>query len=307
MRLLCLVFPRLAIQLARRAHPELQRRPLVLLAGQGDFALVAAWSVEAAVTGVEAGMLATTARSRCPNATVLPYEAAAQLDVLEDAVSILRRRATPAVAIGGPDHVFVDLARLEAVFAGEQAAAVGLSGFVRSWTGLDVRAGVGSTRSSALVVARSALQNPVVASDDATPAERLVVEPDATLSAGTCWPESCDAREFRLRLVRLCARLETVLRAREESFRSISVEVTGPSGPVCRHALASRAPMHTASEALSLIGPALDHWRPNGITHVELSLSRLAPEFLVRPTERSVPLAQGRVRHEVQRRLVRAG
>lgn len=307
MRLLCLAFPRLAIQLARRNHPELQRRPLVLVAGEGDLTLIAAASVEATAAGIRTGMLAMSARSRCPQALFAAYEPSASLDVLEDAVSILRRRATPAVVVGGPEHLILDLAGLDGLFPGEESAAVGLATFVRSWTRLDVRAGVGATAVSALAAASSALRHPVVVEDDGTPVERLAVEPDAILTARAAWPEPVPAQECRLRLVRLCGHLETVLRARGESFRSVSVEVVSPTGQLFRRVLASGTPMHTAGEALALIGTALGAWTPDAASRVEVSFGRLAPEFLVRPIERPAAKAPGGLRPRVQPDLLRAG
>jgi hypothetical protein len=55
MRVLCLLFPRLSIQLALQQRPGLAGRPVALIAGAGDSALVSAASTEAAARGWSPG------------------------------------------------------------------------------------------------------------------------------------------------------------------------------------------------------------------------------------------------------------
>ena len=62
MQVTCLYFPRLALELAWHKRPALRSRPVVLIDGAGDTALVTARSPEAADCGVLAGMQAGQAR-----------------------------------------------------------------------------------------------------------------------------------------------------------------------------------------------------------------------------------------------------
>jgi hypothetical protein len=309
MRLLCLLFPRLGIQLARRRQPALQGRAVVTLAGEGDEALVSAASAEATAAGVVAGMLASAARVRLAGATFLDDNATECLDLLEGAASILRLRATPTVAIGGREHLFVDLCGLESRFPDEEIAAGHLAQLVRSWTGCDVRAGVGSTREGALEAARQARRLPVV-SEEAVGGQPLPVahEAEPELRASYSWQSPAQPIAVRARLVRMLGSLQTLLEARHESFREVSLELRHASGAAGTVTLHPSSPMHRAGEVLELLAGQAPDDVLAGVVGLALTLSRLGPDVRIEPVRRetrSAPVVESPIR-PIQRRLLRA-
>jgi nucleotidyltransferase/DNA polymerase involved in DNA repair len=218
MRVLCLFVPRFSIHLAVRSCQDLGDRPLAMLQGAGDTALVAAASAPAAAAGVLPGMPAADARRRCPATVFLPDNAGDCFDHLDRLAAIIRIRATPLVAIGGRDHLFVDLAGTQHLYASEETAATRLAELASAWLKLPARAGVASSRLEALEVARAARFRPLVAESSSRPSpepsfagyqqESLAVE--AVLDA---------RRDRQPQLTRLLARLNALLAARAEGYR----------------------------------------------------------------------------------------
>ncbi len=292
MRMLCLHFPRLAIQLLRGDRPELSGKPVALVATAADSALVAAVSAELAASGVAPGMLASAARARCPRASFLPDNAGDCLAALDDAASILRLRATPAVVVASREHLFVDLDGLRHLFPDEESAAAGIATLVRSWTGLDVRAGVGPTREAALAAARSALRQPVVAQLGDEPGERLQLTPEPAFVARAEWPAPSNPVAVRARLARMVATFATVLAARGESYRRVHVSLVDANGAERTLALASHEPLHHAAEALALLGDHLDDRALSGVAAAELRLSRIGPSTRIEPIGAAVPVGR---------------
>lgn len=286
MRLLALAFPRLAVQIARLRAPELAGRPLVVISGEGEDALVAAASPEASAAGIERGMLVAAARSRCPSLLTASANAGDCLEILEQAASILRSRATPNVAIAGSHHLLVDLAGLDSRFADEEAAAVSLAVLVRSWTRLDVRAGVAGTREAALAAARTARRLPVVEPLESSDPERLVVTRDPEITASFEFAAPASAVDCRARIARSLARLETMLAGRDESFRALTLTVTGSVGDAATLQLSSHEPLHSAAEAMELLAPHLATSLLDGVVRLELALRRLGPSMRVEPLRR---------------------
>ena len=162
MRFVALVFPRLAVQLARKANPELIGKPFGLLSGTGDAGILSVVSVESTAAGIEAGMTSLQARQRCPRIVIEADNPTQCLEALDAVVSIVRTRATSNVAIVSREAIVVELSGTELQFAGEAAAAQGLLALARSWSGLDVRAAVASSISEALCKARTARRHPVI-------------------------------------------------------------------------------------------------------------------------------------------------
>jgi nucleotidyltransferase/DNA polymerase involved in DNA repair len=95
MDMICLYFPRLGVDLARRKRPQLAGRPVVLIAGHGQDALVTSRSAEAGLLGVLPLMTAGEARRAAPCAVFLPDNPA-------DREAELERVATLAGALGAP-------------------------------------------------------------------------------------------------------------------------------------------------------------------------------------------------------------
>lgn len=286
MRLLALAFPRLPVQLARLGAPELAGRPFVVISGEGESALVAAASPEASAAGIDRGMLIATALGHCPAVATVAPNAGDCLDALEQAASILRNRATPNVAIAGRDHILVDLHGLEPRFADEEAAAVALSMLARSWTRLDVRAGVAGTREPAIAAARTARRLPVIEPLESSDPERLVVTRDPEITASFEFAAPASAVECRARIARSLARLETLLAGRDESFRALTLTVTGSAGDAATLQLSSHEPLHSAAEAIELLAPHLATSLLDGVVRLELALRRLGPSMRVEPLRR---------------------
>lgn len=307
MRLLCLYFPRLGAALARKANPGLAGRPVVLGAGEGDAALVSGASAEAAACGVTAGMLVSAARARCPQAAFLPDNAGACLETLEQAIAVLRLKATVAVAIGGRDHVFVDLRELAGRVADEDGAAVALAAVVHSWTGHDVRAGVAATREDALAAARTARRLPVVLPDGGTETELLPAFREESLCASESWDAPRSAGEVRGRLARMLARLQTILSSREQSFREVRLTIAQRSLSN-ELVVSSPEPMHHAADAMALLAALVSDADLEDAVGARLVLGRLGPSVVVRPNGREgMRTALVMPVRPVQQRLLRAG
>lgn len=310
MRLLCLYFPRLASAIARKGDDSLAQRPVVLVSGVGDGAVVAGASVEAATTGVRAGMTAEAARQRCPGAAFVTENSNECLGVLEQATSILRLRATPNVAIVSGCHILVDLRGLDSRFADEAVAATRLAAMVKGETGVDVRAGVGSTPADARTAAESARRFPMIAAEAAASEVRITSQnPARTISGSAALTAGADARTVRSRVVRLLGQLELLAAGREESFRRVRVEVERSEG-IETAVLSAAQPLHTAAEALALLAAQETDGLFLGAMAVRLSFERLGPDMrietrLAAPVETRTVL-QSPVR-PIQRRLLRAG
>jgi hypothetical protein len=305
MRTLVLYFPRLGIQLARKTSPELAGRPLALLAGEGDDALLSAASVEATADGVERGMTALQARQRCPAITLRGDNAYECLEALEAVMVILRSRATTSVAFVSRNTIAVSLAGLEPRFADEGAAAQGILGLARNWSGLDVRAAVGATIDEAACAARTARRFPAIASGESeSPAALPLYEP---VTCGFRWERAATASEAELRLGRMMAALRLILDEYGQSYRAVRVELEHGA---YRSAILARPvqPIHRATEALDLIRSRLESGRLEGVTAIRVSLERPGPGVTVSPWRAHVAkLHQLTVPAvPVQRRLLRA-
>lgn len=276
MRTLCLLFPRLGIQLARRENPGLIGRPVGLITGDGDAGLVSVLSVEATAAGVETGMTPGQARERCPAIVFGRDNAGACLGELERMTSILHVRATTDVAIVSRDAVAIGLAGLGDRFSDETAAANALAQLARSWSGLDVRAGVGSTVEAALAAARMARRYPVVCPGDG-PGEPLPVMPGEMSGSSRLQP----GQEWT-RAGALLDRLATGLHVYGLSFREVLIEVEHTSGWTWVR-VRSDPPLHTAEEALSLVRGRAGAGALAGASALRVSLTRLGPRVRVEP------------------------
>ena len=306
MRFVALLFPRLAIQLARRANPDLAGHPLGLIAGEGDGSLLAAVSVEATADGVEAGMTGLQARQRCPGIVIEPDDASRSLATLDAVVSILKSRATTNVAIVSRNEIVLSLEGTEPQFADEGAAALALVGLARSWSGLDVRCAVASSVEEAACAARTARRFPVIC-PPTSEADAPVLPVYEPVSVGFRWEQPVSAAAVEARIARMIPALESVAEAYPQSYREVVVELE--RGPY-RRAIALRpaAPIHTAGEALVLVRNRLQAEAFEGATSVRITLSQPGPSVRLEPWRAPVArfhqLAGPAV--PVQRRLLRA-
>jgi hypothetical protein len=293
MRFLVLHFPRLGVQLVRRAAPALHGHPVALSQGEGDPALLAAVSVEATAAGIEPGMTVLQARQRVPGLRLEPDNAAACLDELEELMAILRTRATTNVAIVSRNAIALDLAGLEARFADEGAEAQGIATHARSWTGLDVRAAVASNLEDALRAASTARRFAVICSEAGRSSELPGYEPISVSMAGAEWS-------------RAVRPLSALMAEYPQSYRSIEVEIERGSRRE-RVSLKPKAPVHTVGEVVSEL-KRLDPARLEGAGRVRVTLAKPGPLVAVDPWRAASGSA-----HElngaaipIQRRLLRA-
>lgn len=302
MRVLVLWFPRLAAQLAAAARPELRERPFVLLTGAGDEALVAACSAAASASGVLAGMTAGQARSRCPRAAFLPDNAGACLDELDRIAGIVRARATTLVAVESRSHLAVDITALAGTSQAEALLARRLAGYASAWSGLEVRAAVASGRAEALDAARASRGAPVICpagpEDDASISP---FQPDAAVSGQWAQARPAGALEAQVALRRLFGRFEAVLQGRAEGARKVQLELSW-ADETRTLTLRPTAPLHTASEMLSLVGGGAPVAALEGLVACQVTLTRLGPDVRTRPCAAS---AAGRGRPGIQVNVVR--
>ncbi len=304
MRYAVLSFPRLPIQLARRLRPDAVK-PLGLLRGSGDGALLAAVSVEASAGGVEAGMTVSQARQRCPGIEFAPEQPARVLAALEAVVAIIRTRATPHVAILSRNELVLSLDSLDSSFADEGAAALSIVGLARNWSGLDVRCAVASSIAEASAAARTARRFPVLCPpNEAAPEPLPRFEP---LSAHFAWDAPVAAEAVDSRIARLGATLAATAPAWPQSYREVRLEVRyGSASRV--FTLRPEAPLHTVHEALSLIRTRVPLAELAGATEVRFTLAMPGPDLHIDPWRAPVATLHQLTGPAlpVQRRLLRA-
>lgn len=260
MRVLCLYVPRPGIQLVQRANPELAGRPVALLEGEGDDARVVAASSPEIPPGLTAGQ----ARRRFPGLRFLPDNAAACYEELDRLASIIHANATPLVAIGGRDHLFVDIRGLGGRFGDEPGIAKGLAGMARTWSALDVRVGIAGSRAEALAAARTARRGPLCIQGGGAAAaqEPPVIGARAeTLAGGIRLAGIATGQGRRNAIVRAVRRLAILARGRGEVPRCVAVRVDAGGASTWR-VIRPGAPLTSEcailDAVLALAGDALD-------------------------------------------------
>lgn len=223
MRVLCLFFPRLGIELALRSRPGFRSAAVALLQGAGDDAVVSAASCELAARGVMAGMTAGEARRRVPETRFLPDNANACLESLERAAAILRARATPFVEVGGREHLFLDITRLAHGPSEEARLAGRLAAFAGSWLQSLARAGVADTRADALEAARAARRGPQVVGTRLEHEAPLNSYPAGMVRVAAICSDGSNELAVSALARRLARKLDLVLEARAATTRLLIV------------------------------------------------------------------------------------
>lgn len=265
MRILCANFPRLSLNLALAARPQLAGRDLILVDGPGDDALVTAASGRPLQLGVVPGMTAASARRNCPGATFLPDSIAGSLDVLEPAADHLRLRVTPFVEVGGRDHLF---AGLQHTAEDERTLAGRVRTYLTGWTGLDLRIGVGPSRAAALTAAQCARAGIAVADGSALSPQPVAAWRDESVSMTAHLRSNGD-------LVRAVHRLHALLAARGDGCRWLQVE----AGSRAATTFQSREPVYEVGTLKDWISGLADA----GPGPVRITAGGLVPDLRVRP------------------------
>src|SRR6188472_809953 len=104
----CLLVPEFLVALARREHPELTGRQVIVGGAPEEHAAVTACSPEAAAAGVAVGTTLRRALALCPNAVFLPVQetfARAEATLLADLV----RERSPLVEAVAPGHLHFEI------------------------------------------------------------------------------------------------------------------------------------------------------------------------------------------------------
>jgi DNA polymerase-4/protein ImuB len=116
--------PGFLVALARREHPELARRAVIVGGAPEEHAAVTACSPEAMAAGVTVGTTLRRALALCPNAVFLPvHEGFARAEAA--ALNELVRERSPLVEVMAPGHVHFEirgLARLHGLSESEYLA-----------------------------------------------------------------------------------------------------------------------------------------------------------------------------------------
>ncbi len=303
MRILALWQPRLGIQLALRQRPTLEGRPVILLQGRGEEALVSEASCEAQRMGVLRGVSAGHARGRCPGGVFLADNAGGCLDEMGRIASIIRTRATTRVAIGGTDHLFVGLPD-DLDGAQEAVVAKRLLSLAAAWGGQEARGGVADSRDAALDAAHAARRGVLIVpsgSEGRAVEEIPVYRSGEQIGAAVRLGPGESGLAARAAVIRLFGRLQLVLAARGESFRELEMEVETGAGAI-RHAVASAQPLHTAGEGLALLGTHVPADALAGARQVRVLLGRLGPNVRVARRAAGVGRPAGRIAPAALRR-----
>jgi hypothetical protein len=282
MRVLCAWFPKLDVDLVVRQRATLAGRPVVLLQGHGDRALVSGVSCEAGRLGILPGMSAGQARRRSPAAVFLADNSGACLEEIERLATIVRTRVTTRVAVGGRDHLFVAIDGDDG--DDEKALALRVMGIVRAWADRPVRGGLAATRQEALEAARASRRGLLIVPPAATPDDAAAVASSspAEVTARRTFPAALSGLAARAAVAALLARAETIIAARGQGFRRVTVEVTGPGG-VVDAAGSTAQPLYAGSEAMALVASQLSPESLEGATAIAVRLGRLAPDVRVKP------------------------
>lgn len=291
MRLLCLYFPRLGVEIALRQSPHLDGRSVALLSQPGPDGHLTAVSAHAADRGLLPGMNAGEARRKDPTCVFLPDNTGAALDELERIASIIRLRATPLVEVGGAAHLFVDLASTTRLYPDEAAAARCLQQLAQAWSGLPVRAGAGSTRRLALAAAVAARLQPAIDDSVAAAADEPAIGPlaERTLAVAITLPGGSSEAEARERLGGALRRLQTILDARNEAFRALRVEIECGEGIASVTAEHYPNPECDTGIALAHAGSHICLGRPSPAHTIRLTFGRLCPDVGAGPLPSRAP------------------
>ena len=108
MNVACLLVPDFLVALARREHPELGARPVVVGGAPEEHAAVTACSAEAAAAGVTVGSNLRRALALCPGAVFLPVQEGYARSEAELIAELVRERS-PMVEVVSPGHVHFEV------------------------------------------------------------------------------------------------------------------------------------------------------------------------------------------------------
>jgi DNA polymerase-4 len=155
MRVVCLLVPRLPVQVAQRCDPGLAQMPLIVGGRRWDEGAVLDCCVQAAATGVVPGMRLAQAEALCPDARFVPADEEAY-NVAHEALGDSVRHFTPTVETGELGLVYAEISGLKRRFDDEAELAHELMEEAITALGLDVRVGLAGSKFVAHQAARAA-------------------------------------------------------------------------------------------------------------------------------------------------------
>jgi hypothetical protein len=157
---ICLFFPRLALDLVRRRSETLRLLPLIVVEGHGEDARVLHRSPDAACLGVLVGMRAGQARRLAPRAAFVPFPRMAAGEELERMAALLRDETALHVSAVREDHLLFEAADGAVLSRGLDSYVERLAEALSLRTGHLVTGGVASSPEAAVANARLAARRP---------------------------------------------------------------------------------------------------------------------------------------------------
>jgi nucleotidyltransferase/DNA polymerase involved in DNA repair len=156
MRVVCLMVPRLPVQVVRRWDPGLAQTPLIVGGRRWDEGAVLDCCARATAAGVAPGMRLSQAEALCPDARFVPADEEAY-DAAHDALSDGVRHFTPTVETGELGLMYAEISGLKRRFEDDADLAHELMEEAITALGLDVRVGLAGSKFVAQQAARAAL------------------------------------------------------------------------------------------------------------------------------------------------------
>ena len=145
MEVACLLVPDFLVALARREHPELAGRPVVVGGAPEEHAAVTACSPEAAAAGVTVGSNLRRALALCPGAVFLPVQEGYARSEAELIAELVRERS-PMVEVVSPGHIHFEVRGLpRMVGLGDEEFLAQLHESIATRARLPIRLGAAAT------------------------------------------------------------------------------------------------------------------------------------------------------------------
>lgn len=177
MDIACIQVPWFAIAVARREHPQLAGRPVVVGGAPEEHAEVTACSAEAMAAGVVPGMSLRRALALCPGAVFLPL-AAARIRAEADRLTAALRERSPVVEPLCEGHLHCEIRGLPTLTGMSTAAYLAeLREGLEGATGLPVLAGAAATVFAAHAACSALALGIGIAGDRSGPRRSLAVVP----------------------------------------------------------------------------------------------------------------------------------
>jgi hypothetical protein len=213
----------------------------------------------------------------------LPDNVSACVDELERMCSIIRRYATVSVAITSSTALMIDVSTAN----DERRTAERLLSLARQWTRLDVRGGIGSSRTLAAAAAAQQRRGLAIDSRPAPGDERPLIT--AAPVTGRVTLDADPAANAR-RIAGLVVRLDTLQMSLDQAFREVKLRAVAPDMSFTRTLRFDRPAR--VSDTRARIEAAVAALPPAASSFtLEIELSRPVPLALATPSVRELAAA----------------